>query len=225
MVRPVASARALPASGGMTRPRLTLPQLLTLGLLTVQVSAWAAETPLEVIRATVTQVLAALQDPAAQGDEQRHRRRAAVHAIALPRFDAEGLAGSALGVHWRDRTAAEKEEFTRLFTDLVERSYGDTLERYTRGVQVYFDGERAEGDVAEVDTRVVDPTQHKTFSITYRLRQVEGQWRIYDVVIEHVSLVRNYRTQFARILGKSSYEELVRTIKSKLQQPDPGPAS
>jgi phospholipid transport system substrate-binding protein len=91
--------------------------------------------------------------------------------------------------------------------------------------QVLFDRERIAPEGAEVDTRVVDPAQHKSFAITYCLRQREGQWRIHDVVVENVSLVRNYRTQFARILSKASYEELVRTIRSKLQQPDPPPAS
>jgi phospholipid transport system substrate-binding protein len=206
-------------------PWLMLLQLLSITLLLVQPSAWAAETPLEVIRSTVNQVIAALQDPANQGEAQQHHRRAAVRAIALPRFDAEELASRALGVHWRDRTAAEKQEFTRLFTDLVERAYADTLSRYTREVQVFFDGERVEGDLAAVDTRVLDPRQHKTFSITYRLHQTGGQWRIYDVVVENVSMVGNYRTQFHRLLSKAPYEEVLKTLRDKVQQLDAGSVS
>jgi phospholipid transport system substrate-binding protein len=112
-----------------------------------------------------------------------------------------------------------------LFTDLMERSYGDTLARYTGAVRVEFDRERVSAAGAEVDTRVVDPAQHKAFALTYRLRQVEGQWRIDDVVVEGVSLVRNYRTQFARLLNKASYAELVKALRSKVAQPEAPPAS
>ena len=203
----------------------TLRQLIGVSVLALQVNAWAAETPLEMIRATVNQILAVLQDPAYQGADQRQRRRDTVQKIALPRFDAEEIAKRALGIHWRERTEAEKKEFTQLFTQLVEKSYSDTLDRYTREVKFFFDQERIEDGFAEVDTRVFDPSQNKTFSLDYHLLRVDGQWLIYDVVIENVSLVRNYRNQFNRIITRSSYADLIQSIKSKLQQLDTTSAS
>jgi phospholipid transport system substrate-binding protein len=85
-------------------------------------------------------------------------------------------------------------------------------------VQFFYDQERIDGDFAEVDTRIFDPVQNKTYSVNYHLHKVDGKWLIYDIVAENVSLVRNYRNQFNRILSKSSYEDLVQTIQAKLKQ-------
>jgi phospholipid transport system substrate-binding protein len=179
---------------------------------------WAAESPLETIRVTVNQVVAVLQDPALQGAERRQARLAQMRAIVLPLFDAEELARRSLGVHWRDRTADEQKEFTALFTDLVEQSYSGTLDRYAAEVQVFYDREQVEGNFAEVNTRVFDPAQNRTFAIDYRLHRSAGGWLIYDVVIENVSMVRNYRNQFARILSRASYADLIQAIKGRLHQ-------
>jgi phospholipid transport system substrate-binding protein len=88
---------------------------------------------------------------------------------------------------------------------------------------VLFDQERIENDFAEVDSRIIDPTQQKTFSLNYHLHKVNEKWLVYDVVIENVSLVRNYRNQFHRILEKKSYADLVETIRTKIQQLDAAP--
>lgn len=196
--------------------RVTFWHLVMLTGLVLQSSAWASESPLAMIRTTVEQAVAVLRDPASQEADRRQARLDRVRDILLPQFDAQELAKRSLGTHWDNRTESEKKEFVRLFTDLVEQSYRDTLNRYTSDVQFFFDSERIEGEFAEVSTRILDPTQNKTFAIDYRLHQVEEKWLIYDVVIENVSLVRNYRTQFSRILDKSSYEELVKIIKSKI---------
>jgi len=188
-------------------------------------SSWAAESPMETIRATVNQVVAVLQDPALRGAERRQARLAQMRALVLPLFDAEELARRSLGVHWRDRTADERQEFTELFTDLVEQSYSGTLDRYAAEVQVFYDREQVEGDFAEVNTRVFDPAQNRTFAIDYRLHRSAEGWLIYDVVIENVSMVRNYRNQFARILSRSSYEDLIQAIKRRLEQPTSTAAS
>jgi phospholipid transport system substrate-binding protein len=128
------------------------------------------------------------------------------------------MAQQALGSHWRDRTEAEQQEFVRLFTDLLERTYSDILERYAAEVQVLFAHERIQGSVAEVDTQVRSSPHEQPVAITYRLRDVGGKWLVYDVVIDQVSLVRNYRAQFSRILGTSSFADLVQDLESKLRE-------
>jgi len=186
----------------------------------LQVSTWAAGSPLEMIRSTVNSAIAVLQSPAYQGATHRRERMAKVQGIILPHFDTQELAARALGCYWHQRTEEEKREFVRLFTALIEQTYSGTLDRYGKHVQVVFDQERTDGDFAEVDTRILAPNQTQPISINYFLHEMKGQWLIYDVQIENISMVRNYRTQFSRILSTSSYADLVRRIKDKLQELD-----
>jgi phospholipid transport system substrate-binding protein len=92
-------------------------------------------------------------------------------------------------------------------------------------VQFFYDQERIDGKFAEVDTRIFDPAQNKAFVITYKLHQVDGKWLVYDVIAENVSMVRNYRNQFSRILNKSSYQDLVQTLQTKIKELDIAPQS
>jgi hypothetical protein len=101
----------------------------------------------------------------------------------MPRFDAQEIAKRMLGIYWRKRTEEERQEFIQLFTELMERSYRGTLDRYSKDVQFFFDQERIDGDFAQVDTRVYDPAQDKAFSVNYRLHRVDRKWLIYDVII------------------------------------------
>lgn len=202
----------------MTCLHATVWTIAGIGILILDLSAMAAESPLAMIRSAVEQAVTVLQDPAYQGTGHRQERFAKVREIVLPHFDSPEIAKRALGVHWRDRTEDERKEFTRLFTDLVENFYRRTLDRYTREVQIFYDSERIEDLFAEVDTHLRSPTQSAPISITYHLHKVGEQWLIYDMVIANVSLVRNYRTQFDRIVSTSSYAELVRNIEHKLQE-------
>jgi len=200
-------------------------KITSISVLLLRINALGTESPLALIRSTVEQVIAVLQDPVYQHPDRRQERFARVRELILPRFDSQEIAKRALGIHWRDRTEEERKEFTRLFTDLVESSYRRTLDRYTREVQIFYDLERIEGPFAEVDTHLRSPTQSEPIPITYRLHRVGAQWLIYDMVIANVSLVRNYRTQFDRILSTSSYAELVRRIERKLRELNAPPAS
>ena len=202
----------------MTRLRSTLWKAACAGVLVSHVSAWAADSPLAMVRSTIERALAVLQDPTYQRPDHRQARIDKVREIVLPQFDSQEIAKRTLGIYWRDRTEEQRKEFIRLFTELVERTYSGTLDRYTNNVQFFFDQERIDGDFAEVDTRILDPAQNKAFTVTYKLHKVGGKWLTYDVVAENVSMVRNYRNQFNRILSKSSYEELVQTIQNKLKE-------
>jgi phospholipid transport system substrate-binding protein len=192
-------------------------------LLTVPLSIGAAESPRDTLRSTIARLVLVLRDPALQGDGHRQERVEKVREIVQPQFAFLEMAQQALGAHWRDRTEAEQREFVRLFTDLLEQTYSGLLERYAAEVQVLFDHERIQGAVAEVDTQIRSSPHEQPVAITYRLRDVGGQWLVYDVVIDQVSLVRNYRAQFSRILGTASFAALVQDLESKLRELEVAP--
>jgi phospholipid transport system substrate-binding protein len=205
--------------------RLALWGIICAGFLTLYTSAWASESPLERIRATTEQAIAILQDPSYQGQDHHQERIEKLKEVILSQFDSWEIAKRALGLHWRNRTEDEKKEFIRLVCALVEKSYGRLLDRYTSDVQFFFDQERIEDNFAEVETRVLTSFQDRPFSVNYRLRRVGERWLVYDLVIENVSMVRNYRSQFSRIINKSSYEGLVQAIERKLQELNASPSS
>ncbi len=178
-------------------------------------NAWAAESPLELVRRITEQAVAVLQNPSLKDRPQERAEK--FWQIALPRFDTQEIAKRCLGPQWNQITEEQRKEFVQLFIELVKRSYQSTLEHHTSDARFSFDGERTEGDFAEVDTRILAPSQEKPLSVNYRLHQVGDKWLIYDVVAENVSLVRNYRNQFDRILKDSSYEGLVQALKKKIK--------
>jgi phospholipid transport system substrate-binding protein len=130
-----------------------------------------------------------------------------------PIFDYEEMAKRALGPHWRRRTPAEQEEFVKLFRDFLERIYSDKIDLYG-GEKVRFGREVLDGDFAQVESAIMKP-KGEEIAVTYKLRQVNGQWKVYDAVVENISIVNNYRSQFDRIISSSSYEELVKRLQEK----------
>lgn len=171
----------------------------------------AAGEPTDQLRGQVDRVIAALEDPALKA--RPAERRAAVRRIAEQIFDFEETARRALARHWRTRTPEERREFVALFTDLLERAYIGRIESYA-GERVTYAGDTVEGNVATVRTRLT--TREGTeVPVDYRMRRADGRWLVYDVVIEGVSLVANYRSQFNRIIETSSYEELVSRMRAQ----------
>jgi phospholipid transport system substrate-binding protein len=130
----------------------------------------------------------------------------------MPRFDFAAMAEKSLGNRWKDLDGME-EEFVSAFTDFVEHSYMSTLGSY-RGEKVVYDRDRSDGESAEVDTRVVGG-RGTPIKIEYKLHLTGGQWMVYDAVIDDVSAVGNYRSQFARILLTASLEELIKNLRTK----------
>jgi phospholipid transport system substrate-binding protein len=198
--------------------------IVGLGVLALSAHARAAnDSPTELIRAAIDRARAVLENPAYQGKDRRQERLEKVKEVVVPIFDSQEIAKRTLGAHWKDRTEAERKEFVEIFTALVEKTYANSLDRYRKDFQVLFDQERIDDNFAEVESRIIDPTLQKTFLLNYHLHKVNGAWLVYDVIIENVSLVRNYRNQFHRILGKKSYADLVETIRTKIQQLDAAP--
>ena len=168
-----------------------------------------AGAPTDQIQSAVEKATSILKDPKLQAEARRKALREAVY----PKFDFAEMARRSLGSHWQRRSADEQREFVKVFTELIENSYMSTLESY-EGEKVVIGGEKQDKDFAEVDTKITTK-KGEEFSVSYRLRQSDSDWKIYDVVIENISLVNNYRSQFNRVIAQSSFEELFRKMKNK----------
>lgn len=179
----------------------------------VHASAGIAGEPTDQLRPEIARVIKTLEDPSLRGDGKTAARRDALRTITESVFDWEEMARRALGPHWQARSEAERTEFVALFRDLIESSYASKIEGYS-GERVSFAGDVVEGDLATVRTRLTTK-QGKDVPVDYRMNRRDSRWRIYDVSVEGVSLVANYRTQFNQIIRTSSYEELIRKLRSR----------
>ena len=177
----------------------------------------AAGAPGDQVRQTVDKLLAMLKDPQLKQEGRKNERHDELKKLVYQRFDFTEMARRSLGPEWRRHTPEEQKEFVQLFTDLLERAYLEQIESYN-GEKVQYLSEREDHGYAEVATKIVD-NKGQEFSVNYRLHNVNGDWKVYDVVVEDISVVNNYRAQFSRVLARSSYQELVHGMKDKT----PGP--
>jgi phospholipid transport system substrate-binding protein len=182
-------------------------------LLLMQPVGVAAGAAGEQVRQSVNKLLAILKDPRLKGDANKNERREKLKEVIYQRFDFTEMAKRSLGSEWRRRSHEEQKEFVQLFTDLLERAYLDQLESYN-GEKIQFLKELDGDNYADVATKIID-NKGQEYSVNYRLHKVSEDWKVYDMVIEDISLINNYRSQFSRVLAKSSYEELVSTMKGK----------
>ncbi len=181
-----------------------------------------AGAPTEQLRSAVDRVIKTLDDPAMKAEGKAGERRQAVRKIANEIFAWEETAKRALARHWQARTEAQRQEFVKLFGDLLERSYIARIENYG-GEKITYLSDSIDDETAMVRTKIVTK-QGSEVPVDYRMLRRGDRWLVYDVVIEGVSLVGNYRTQFNKIIQTSSYEELVKKMKSKqeeFQEPKP----
>jgi phospholipid transport system substrate-binding protein len=180
-------------------------------LSTVQ-GGWAA-TAQEQLKGAIDRVVSTLDSPAMKGEGKAADRRAAVRQIANEIFDFGEIARRSLGRYWQPLSEAQRAEFLGLFGDLLERSYISKIELYG-GEKIVYSGERMDGDLAIVSTKII--TKNGTeVPIDYRLFRRGDSWKVYDVNIEGISLVSNYRTQFNKIIQSSGYNTLVDRMKAK----------
>jgi phospholipid transport system substrate-binding protein len=176
----------------------------------------AAGAPSDQLKTQIDRVLKALEDPDLKKEGRAKERRAAVRKIANDIFDFGETARRSLGPHWQARTPAERDEFVQLFSDLLERSYISKVELYG-GEKIQYLGDSIEADQAKVMTKLLTKGGSE-IPIEYRMHSKGGRWLVYDVIIEGVSLVANYRTQFNKIIRTSSYQELVKKMKAKQEE-------
>jgi phospholipid transport system substrate-binding protein len=166
----------------------------------------------------VERFLKLVADPASRA-EPISDRRAALRKVADEIFDWEETARRSLGTHWQHRTVVEREEFVRLFSLLLERSYMSKIELYD-GEKIGYTGDTIDGDQAIVRTKLVNKVGNE-MGINYKMLRRGGErWKVYDVEIEGVSLVANYRTQLNNLLRRASYPEVVRSLKAKTGSPE-----
>jgi phospholipid transport system substrate-binding protein len=199
------------------RRRVGQVLLLIFVLSAVAAPSAAAGVPGEQLRAQIDRVLRVLEDPALKKESRVKDRRAAVRRIANDIFDFTETARRSLGRHWPGRTPAERDEFVQLFSDLLERSYISKVELYG-GEKIQYLGDAVDGEQARVQTKLLTKSG-SDIPIEYRMHRKPGdRWLVYDVVIEGVSLVANYRTQFNKIIQTSSYQELVKKMRTKQEE-------
>ena len=195
--------------------KATVPYLLV--YLSLFASPVWADTPTVLIKSAVDQAINTLTDPYLQGEDKKEERRTLLRQIILSRFDFREMAKRSLGTHWLKRSREDKSEFVRLFTNFVEKVYLGRIESYNNGEKFIYSNERIKGSNAEVRSKILT-SKGEEFQINYKLHRVGKEWKIYDVVVENISLISNYRSQFNRIITKTSYDELVSSMRQKLSK-------
>jgi phospholipid transport system substrate-binding protein len=175
-----------------------------------------AGEPLEMVRSSVEKVVAVLRDPKLKSPEKKNERIDRLKEIINSIFDYDEMARRALGAHWRRRTPAEQEEYLTLFRLFIEKVYADKVDLY-EGERIVVGRETIDGDYAEVESKVINARGEES-PVIFRLRRANAKWRVYDAVVENISVVQNYRSQFDRVISKSSYDELKKLLKDKSGQ-------
>ena len=172
-----------------------------------------AGAPTDQTRSTTDKILSILNNPELRSPARKNERRDQLRAAVKPRFDFAEMSKRSLGPQWSRRSPQEQQQFVQLFTELLENSYLDQIESYN-GEKITYGREILDKDHAEVPTKVVS-NKGEEFSVDYMLHSADGEWKVYDVTIENISLVNNYRSQFNRILAKSTFDELLKKLQAK----------
>lgn len=206
-----------------TALRLPLFMILFLGWLGVATMAQASVSPTDQIRATVEQAIAVLQDPALAQEANRDARRAKLKDVIYTRFDFEKMAQGAVGIKWRQFNPEQQKRFVDLFSRLLEHSYLGKIESY-EGEKFSFLKEVPQGpSVVRVDSTVESKGQQ--YKLSYNMVQTgPDEWKVFDVIIEGVGLVSNYRTQFTQLLQQGTVEDLLTRLDKKVRENEAAPA-
>jgi len=171
-----------------------------------------AGPPTDSMKTTIDEVLRIVREKELKQPEKAEERRHLLEKVVAARFDYAEMSRRALGAPWNQLTDQQKQEFVGLFRTLLTNSYADKIETYS-GEGVQYLNERTEKEYAEVRTKVLSGKTE--IPLDYRLINKADDWRVYDVVVDGVSLVNNYRGQFTKILRASSYSDLVDQLRKK----------
>jgi phospholipid transport system substrate-binding protein len=174
-------------------------------------AAWAG-TPTDELRNGIDQVFRILRDPEMAGDSKLIQRRTSILAAAGKIFDFGEMAKRSLGQHWTARTPAERGQFVALFTDLMQHSYISKVDQHG-GAKMIYRGETVDGDTAAVRT-AIPLSNGSQMPLEYRMHNADARWQVYDLSIDGISLISNYRAQFNTVIRLESYETLVAKLKS-----------
>ena len=192
-------------------------QTRVIGVLTLLFATWSgpaawAGAPTDQLRGGIDRVFKILRDPEMAGDKNATQRRTAILAAAGGIFDFGEMAKRSLGQHWAARTPVERTQFVALFTDLIQHSYINKVDQHG-GAKMSFTGETVDGDLAAVRT-AIPLSSGKQMPLEYRMHNADARWQVYDLSIDGISLVSNYRAQFNKIIRIESYEALVTKLQS-----------
>lgn len=170
------------------------------------------ETPTEGVRATIDEVIRILEDPKLKDPAKLVPRRRLLEEVIAARFDYAEMSKRTLAGYWTPLTADERAEFVELFKRYLTDRYAEKIEGYS-GEQVLYLSERMKGNYAEVRTKI--RSKKTEIPMDYRLLLKESRWQVYDIVVDGISLVKNYRSQFEKIIRSDSYQELVRRLRDR----------
>ena len=185
--------------------------LLLLAILSPVHGVWAG-APTDQLRDGVNRVFKILRDPEMAGDRNAVQRRKAILTAAGTIFDFGEMAKRSLGPHWTARTPAERSEFVALFTDLMQQSYISKVDQHG-GAKMIYRSETVDGDHAVVQT-AIPLSNGNQMPLEYRMHNADARWQVYDLRIDGISLISNYRAQFNKVIRLDSYETLVAKLKS-----------
>ena len=193
-----------------------VPVYALIVLLLPSIVLWAgeekAETPTEAVRITLTEVFRILEDPKLKDPSHQAQQRHLLEENIARRFDYAEMSKRTLGAQWNRLTERERTEFVDIFKGFLSDRYAGKIEGYS-GENIHYLSERLEGQYAEVRTKLV--SSKVEYPLDYRLINKAGRWHAYDIVADGVSLVRNYRSQFDKILKTGSYEELISRLQNR----------
>ena len=198
-------------SGGAMKKRLA-GLLFILGLM-FPLSAYSG-VPLETVKAHVNRVFEILRDPTLKGESANKAKREKIRSISEEMFDYTELSKRSLGQNWSKLNPDQQKEFIKLFTSLLEDAYADKIVSYTDERVIFKKEISLSEKTVEVLTTVVTKTSE--VPIDYRVIEKNGEWKVYDVVIEGVSLINNYRSQFREILANKPLDTLLETLRKKV---------
>jgi phospholipid transport system substrate-binding protein len=201
----------------MRRDQITLTVSAALACLvwaSHPIPARAAE-PQDAVRQLITGVTAVLEEPGLQGPAKKGERQQRIAGIIHDAFDYEDMARHSLGAQWAGLTPEQREEFTRLFADLFERSYSVLVVRFLGERTTNYVDESSDGQRALVQTMLVSPKDGE-MPVDYRLAALGGRWTVVDIVVDGVSLAENYRAQFNKIIRTSSYQTLLERMRKRV---------
>jgi phospholipid transport system substrate-binding protein len=170
--------------------------------------------PLDMVKSHINKVLEVLRDPALEGNSGRKVKKEKIQTISEEMFDFTELSKRSLGQNWEKLNPDQQKEFIKLYQSLLEETYAEKITGYTNEKVVFKKEVNLSENTAEVQTTILTKTSE--VPIFYRLIEKNGSWRVYDVVIEGVSLVSNYRTQFREILASKTPEALLEILRKKI---------
>jgi phospholipid transport system substrate-binding protein len=209
-----ATSRSSSVAGPRAYLRRAICALLAIGMFagTVTLSrAAVSPDPMEEARSLVEKAVAILQNPQLTLTQERRELR----ALAEPHFDFDGMARSTLGYHWRNLTPDQRQQFVTLFTAFMEDAALSKIQEYS-GQRMEFTREiPLEPGYVQVQGRVLQNNGAQPIPIAFMSRQVDGQWKVYDMTVENISVIANYRNQFNRVINDRGFDHLMTVMKQK----------